>query len=573
MYPPKPAPRDAVAVLSPSGRSPARFPAPFELGLRRLREEFELRPVEYPTTRVAEASPLERAEDVHAAFADPDVKAVIASIGGADELKVLAYLDPDVLVANPKPFFGYSDNTNLHLFLWRLGIVSYHGGSLMVELGRPVSMHPTTRESLERALFTRGKYVLEPPGEYSDEEREWTDQSALSLEQRMFAAEAWSWYGPKTTVAGIGWGGSLEIVDFHLRTNRYLLADDAYDGCILFLETPEEMWPATYVSRVLMSMGERGLLQRFSAVLWARPKACLSSNPVRLARRRATPRRSAMLSSPPSPSTTQTCRSSSGSTSATLSRSTSFRAAARSSSIPSESDSRSSTDAIPSAARPVDLRALPGRLAAPADPGSDEYAGSERALVEELHSPRPEPVEAVRAEVDVAERREALRVYGLCACGCRGVDLAGAAEELNPAVAPAPGLPRLIDGDRCRRAEAQVARMSRRRLRQPHELEIRAPREVGGVDVRSAARPDGRDRTERRRVEQLSREARDAGGADPAVRSLDRHRLLPSARNLLRGQVAMLLGEPNEHTPGERVGADHGTLPQQPLPGSDATPG
>jgi hypothetical protein len=28
-----------------------RLPLPYELGLRRLREEFGLRPVEYPTTR------------------------------------------------------------------------------------------------------------------------------------------------------------------------------------------------------------------------------------------------------------------------------------------------------------------------------------------------------------------------------------------------------------------------------------------------------------------------------------------------------------------------------------------
>jgi muramoyltetrapeptide carboxypeptidase LdcA involved in peptidoglycan recycling len=50
------------------------------------------------------------------AFADPDIKAVIASIGGEDELKVLAHLDPDVLTASPKPFFGYSENTNLNVF-------------------------------------------------------------------------------------------------------------------------------------------------------------------------------------------------------------------------------------------------------------------------------------------------------------------------------------------------------------------------------------------------------------------------------------------------------------------------
>ena len=119
-YPPKPQRGDAVAVLSPSWGGPGAFPLPFELGLARLRDEFGLRPVEYPTTRAAQASPAERAKDLHSAFGDPEIKAVLTSIGGEDEIKVLRHLDPEVLAANPKPFFGYSDNTNLHLFLWNL---------------------------------------------------------------------------------------------------------------------------------------------------------------------------------------------------------------------------------------------------------------------------------------------------------------------------------------------------------------------------------------------------------------------------------------------------------------------
>ena len=278
-YPEKPARGDRVAVVSPSGRSAGRFPAPFELGLQRLREVFALEPVEYPTTRAPEASAAERARDLHAAFVDPDVKAVIASIGGEDELKVLRELDAELLVPNPKPFFGYSDNTNLHLVLWNLGLVSYHGGAVMVELGRAGSMHPLTQRSLEQALFTRETVELEPAHDYSDEEVNWADPGALSAAPTMFPEEEWSWHGPATSVTGPAWGGSFEIVDFHLRTSRYLLPDEAYDGAILFLETSEELPPPEYVYRVLMCMGERGLLQRFAAVVWARPKAWSFEHP------------------------------------------------------------------------------------------------------------------------------------------------------------------------------------------------------------------------------------------------------------------------------------------------------
>jgi muramoyltetrapeptide carboxypeptidase LdcA involved in peptidoglycan recycling len=272
-YPDKPRRGDAVAVLSPSAGLPARFPLPYELGLTRLRGEFGLRPVEYPTTRAAQASPAERAADIHAAFADPDIKAIVASIGGEDELKVLAHLDPDVLRASPKPFFGYSDNTNLHLFLWNLGLVSYLGGSVMVQFGWPVAMHPVSRQSLERAMFTRGSYRLEPPATYCDEDRDWGHPATLSTEPASFPADPWSWHGPQARVTGPAWGGCLEIIDFHLRTGRYLLPDDRYEGAVLFLETSEELPPAGYVYRVLMCMGERKLLQRFAAVVWGRHKA------------------------------------------------------------------------------------------------------------------------------------------------------------------------------------------------------------------------------------------------------------------------------------------------------------
>jgi muramoyltetrapeptide carboxypeptidase LdcA involved in peptidoglycan recycling len=186
---------------------------------------------------------------------------------------VLAHLDPDVLRANPKPFFGYSDNTNLHLLLWNLGLVSYYGGSIMVQFGWPVAMHPVSRQSLERAMFTRGSYRLEPPATYCDEDRDWADPATLTTEPAAFPAAAWSWHGPQARVTGPAWGGCLEIVDFHLRTGRYLPPDDRYEGTILFLETSEELPSASFVYRVLMCMGERRLLQRFAAIVWGRPRA------------------------------------------------------------------------------------------------------------------------------------------------------------------------------------------------------------------------------------------------------------------------------------------------------------
>jgi muramoyltetrapeptide carboxypeptidase LdcA involved in peptidoglycan recycling len=230
-----------------------------------------LETVEYPTTTAAVASPQERARDIQDAFADPRIEAVFATIGGDDQIKVLPHLDLDILRANPKPFFGHSDNTNLHVLLWSLGIPSYYGGSTMVTFGRPGEMNPVTQRSLEAAL-RHEEFQLNEPAQYGDEELSWHDFNP-DAHPPMQHAEPWAWHGRAERVEGRGFGGNIEILDFQLRAHRWLQPNEAYAGCVLFLETSEELPDAEYVYRVLMGMGERGLLQQFAAVLWARPKA------------------------------------------------------------------------------------------------------------------------------------------------------------------------------------------------------------------------------------------------------------------------------------------------------------
>lgn len=274
VYPPKPRPGDRVAVLSPSSGLPAILPLPYELGLARLERDFGLKPVEFPTTRRMGASARERADDINAAFADPEIKAVMASIGGDDQITVLPFLDRETIRANPKPFFGFSDNTNLLMALWNTGVVGYHGASVMCELGRPGAMHPLTEESLRAALFGSGPYVLPETPEYGDENRDWADPRTFASEPAMQPSGGRIWHNADRVVEGVSWGGSLEIVSWLLMANREIQPDEsAYDGCVLFLETSEELPTAEEVFRILRNMGERGLLRRFAALVMGRAKA------------------------------------------------------------------------------------------------------------------------------------------------------------------------------------------------------------------------------------------------------------------------------------------------------------
>ncbi len=69
-------------------------------------------------------------------------------------------------------------------------------------------------------------------------------------------------------------GGDLEILSWLLMAGREIDRDPAaYEGGVPFLETSEELPSATEVFRILRNMGERGLLERFPALVTARAKA------------------------------------------------------------------------------------------------------------------------------------------------------------------------------------------------------------------------------------------------------------------------------------------------------------
>ncbi len=72
-----------------------------------------------------------RVDDIHEAFADRNVKAVMACIGGFNANEILPYLDYELVKANPKILCGYSDITALLNAVYaKTGLVTYHAPHL-----------------------------------------------------------------------------------------------------------------------------------------------------------------------------------------------------------------------------------------------------------------------------------------------------------------------------------------------------------------------------------------------------------------------------------------------------------
>jgi muramoyltetrapeptide carboxypeptidase LdcA involved in peptidoglycan recycling len=261
---------DRIAILSPAFAAPAVSPAVHEQALRRLEKATGLVPVEFPTTRQLGASAEARARDITEAFADPSIRAVLATVGGDDQITVIPHIDTEVLRANPKPFLGYSDNTNLHNLLWQLNVPSFYGGSTQVHLGPGPHIDDVHLASLRAALLDGGTLELTDPGESEDFGVQWTERRALHEFGLREATEPWSWSGPDAVAQGPTWGGCIEVIDQIALADRMPAVDDLV-GAILLLETSEVLPSADEVKRWVRALGERGILEVVAGVLVARP--------------------------------------------------------------------------------------------------------------------------------------------------------------------------------------------------------------------------------------------------------------------------------------------------------------
>lgn len=271
IHPPKATAGDRVAVLSPSFAAPGYAPEVHEQAMRRLTEVTGLVPVEYPTTRRVGASPQDRATDFNAALADPGIRAILASIGGEDQITVVPHLDAELAQRDPKPFLGYSDNTNILNWLCHNGIAGFYGGSTQVHLGPGPAVDPIHVASLRAALLTGERLELTEPGESEDFGIDWRDPRARHAYGEREATEPWHWTGPARSVTGTTWGGCIEVMHELMTAGRFDDDRVELDGGVLLLETSEELIPAREFGWILRALGERGLLARSAAVLVARP--------------------------------------------------------------------------------------------------------------------------------------------------------------------------------------------------------------------------------------------------------------------------------------------------------------
>jgi muramoyltetrapeptide carboxypeptidase len=191
----------------------------------------------------------QRAADLNAMFADPEVRAIHCVRGGWGSARLLPLLDWPTIARNPKILLGYSDITALLLALHaKTGLVTFHG-----PLGTS-QWNPFNVGYLRRVLQEGEAVTFENLKEIKEDDLTVTENRIQTLHPG--------------TARGRLLGGNLTVLT-SLVGSGYL---PDWDGCILFLEDVEE---APYrIDRMLTQLRLAGILQKAKAVIWGNCTDC-----------------------------------------------------------------------------------------------------------------------------------------------------------------------------------------------------------------------------------------------------------------------------------------------------------
>ncbi|MFB4402067.1 LD-carboxypeptidase [Pseudomonas inefficax] len=180
----------------------------------------------------------QRLQDLHDAFADPAIDAIVCMRGGYGSMRLLDQLDFELIRRNPKPLVGYSDITALHTAIYRhTGMLTFHGGMLNADLlgGK---LAPTEASLLAQlgGHVRAGEQILHP--------------ADFDLSSVLHGVAS----GPLL-------GGNLSMLGATLGT----IAELDTQGCILFIEDVNE--PLYRVDRLLTQLRLAGKLEGVKGVL------------------------------------------------------------------------------------------------------------------------------------------------------------------------------------------------------------------------------------------------------------------------------------------------------------------
>jgi muramoyltetrapeptide carboxypeptidase len=207
--PPALEPGDTIGVFTPSAPAHVRFREKYLHGISQL-ESLGFRVVEGPLTAAQthqgyrSGSPEERAAEFMALIRDPEVRALISTIGGDNSASMIPHLDFEAIRAHPKVICGYSDVTSLHLaILAHSGLSTFYGPAVVPSFGEWPEVLPETRDSFLDAVHRHraGARPLLLPPRWSNHFRDAATPAWKEEPRRFEPNPGWRVLSPGTVTA------------------------------------------------------------------------------------------------------------------------------------------------------------------------------------------------------------------------------------------------------------------------------------------------------------------------------------------------------------------------------------
>ncbi len=213
-----------------------------------------------------------RAKDLMDAFSDYSISAIFCAIGGDDTIRILPYINFDIIKNNPKIFMGYSDTTINHFMMYKAGIVSFYGPSIMCEFGEYVKMFDYTQKAVKDILFGEWEqYPILSSAEWTDDYILWQESNINTPHNMKKDTHGYEVMNGNGIVQGHLLGGCIDV--FMMAVGTEIWPDlKEWDNAILFIETSEDKPSPTFVKWTLRNLAAQGILNAINGIIVCKPQ-------------------------------------------------------------------------------------------------------------------------------------------------------------------------------------------------------------------------------------------------------------------------------------------------------------
>lgn len=268
----------AIVSLSRGMLGEPEFIHKFYIAKQRLEQDYRLKVVAMPNALKGMdylyRHPEARAADLMEAFRNPEIKAIFNAIGGDDTIRLLPYIDFDVIRSNPKIFTGFSDTTTNHFMLHHAGLVSYYGASVMNNFSEYVRINDYTRRMIEQTLFDPQPTLEIPSAPYwydDEDEKIWWSEANQHIQKPYHPEEiGYELLQGSGIVEGELLGGCIDVM-VEVTGTPIWPNKEGWRDKILILETSEEDMSCDMLTWMLRNFQAQGLFDAIKGILVGKP--------------------------------------------------------------------------------------------------------------------------------------------------------------------------------------------------------------------------------------------------------------------------------------------------------------